>query len=126
MTDNQIDEQDMLEIMRSFDSLFRVDEFTGHTMINRNRLQTGVMIYWSSGLTIMSENFHSVFVQEFLSRYEPDMELISDDNSPTTFSMCDCEIEMTLSSDYRGTETWFNFEIISYPNDTPCVSDDEE
>jgi hypothetical protein len=126
MTNSQFDEHDIRDIVLTIDSLFKYDE-NDDIYVNRDKLHAGVMVYWGHGISTRTPNFHSDLLKEISSNlYYADMSVISEDDYTTTVLYNECEIEMKLSSTFHGEQTYFTFKIISYPNDTPCVSDAED
>jgi len=111
---DKIDENNMIEIMRTFESLFIIEKINGITNIKLNRVFSSVMIYWHDDdeeITIKSENFYSIFLSQFMEKY-PEISVILYDGPSTTFSYYDYKIQMKLLSDYYCTETFFSFRVI--------------
>lgn len=128
MAELKFSENNIYDIVTTIDSLFRyTDNGNGTDDIELNRfyLCKVVMINWENGITSNIPNFLSLLLKEIADNlYLSDMKHIFDGDS-ITLLYNDCEIEMDLTNDNNGKETFFYFNILAYPNDTPCVSDDD-
>ena len=125
MTELQFDESNIRDIVLTLESLFIYEE-NDDIYVNRDKLNVGVMVHWEHGITSKISNFHSNLLKEISSNVKyDDLSVIINDKYLTLLLYNDCEIEMKLFSTFYGEQTYITFKIVAYPNDTPCVSDDE-